>query len=258
MIQIILAISFLFPVGYKKNKKPPEKIRVEQNEPQWINYKSVRNKIKDNSFYADIVNHTHSNKNWGKDKLIAAHELTHVINADLGFEADITGLYIGNNKAIKFKEPKAKLSKVANKVPKCLRGDRYNLYLIDQRVYYEDYPLYVCDEWTAYRNETLVAIEESKNLDYKMDTAIACLEFSIFSMALCMTIKEDDPQWWKDNPDFKKFVAYYLKKSSETYKRSQLEPNLQWESDYLENIRTKPEAEVFRDFAKELTGEDLF
>jgi len=107
------------------------------------------------------------------DKINYAHEGTHGANATIRntfFPNTGDSLknvaYLLGDRAWVLEEPGTTLSAVAREVPGSLRGGEYQLYLIQQQRYWNDRPLYILDEWSAYRNGTLMGDEARySNLD---------------------------------------------------------------------------------------------
>ena len=87
------------------------------------------------------------------DPITWTHEGTHGVNARIRREKGspgIVGIYIGGLRCCLLEVPPIKLSDVAKAVPRELRGDIYTLYLVQQQRWWENDPLYVLDEWSAY------------------------------------------------------------------------------------------------------------
>jgi hypothetical protein len=86
------------------------------------------------------------------DRVTWTHEATHGVNARLRNEhrADI-GLYYLNCRGFVIPaSPRFTLADLANEIPTEKRGRLYQLYLKDQQRWWNDSPLYVLDELTAY------------------------------------------------------------------------------------------------------------
>lgn len=95
------------------------------------------------------------------DKMHYAHEATHGVNAGIrnSHGPRDNAAYLLGDRAWVMPEPSTTLSAVAGAVPRSLRGGGYNLYLQRQQRYWNDQPLYILDEWSAYRNGTLMGDE---------------------------------------------------------------------------------------------------
>ena len=97
-----------------------------------------------------------------RDKMTWAHEGTHGINSQIRNEntEKVGSAYILNNTA--WTAPQIQsvtLENVAKNVPDDIKGNIYNLYLISGQRWWNDSPLYLVDELSAYLNATRVGKE---------------------------------------------------------------------------------------------------
>src|SRR5207245_11321401 len=132
------------------------------------------------------------------------------------------GFSCGKNPAILLSGPRVKLSQLAAMIPESLRGSRYQLYCIEQKKYFEDHPLYLFDEWTAYTNGAYAGVEltEKNQLDMpRNDALIGPMEFSIYALGLAAAIQKHDPDYLRDNKQFRGFLAHELRRSIAIYRR---------------------------------------
>lgn len=230
----------------------------------WKEYKEVREKFNERDFFSDIGNHTNENKYY-LDRPTTAHEWNHGINSDIrnSVKGNFNAYYVGNDHAIWLPEPRTTLAKVSKFVPYTLQGSRFKLYLIEQQVYWNNQPLYIFDEFVAYRTSTIVAIEECKKKDIekggeRTDEAFSCLEFSIYGLAVCMAIKQDDPTYWEQNKEFRSFVGFMFIEAMKKYREAQEFQHLRWDDEDYWTAVTSEEGKPFRDLAREITGENIF
>jgi len=136
--------------------------------------------------YADICAHTNdvfkfgllspcgaayaTKKLYGSDVMTSAHETTHGINNDIangpgGHRSKCVGLYGLDDIAFYVPEPGITITDVARKTPKEYRGgicQVYDLYLVKQAASWGDRPLYLADEWYAYTNGAIVALQAAE------------------------------------------------------------------------------------------------
>lgn len=119
-----------------------------------------------------------------------------MISSELRTKPGINGFYIGDGVDVILEEPGIKLADVADSVPQDLRGWRFPLYMVDMRRYWNDQPLYVLDELNAYTWGARVAVDGPPV--ERTDAVSGCLEFSVYSVALCEAIKKGDPEYWGD------------------------------------------------------------
>lgn len=134
-----------------------------------------------------------------------AHETAHGIHATCRNKHTRNGrrvnaFYMRGGKVALVDEPKFLIRDVTRHIPQCLRGYRYTLYFRDQLRDWDDRPLYVMDEWTAYICGAECAVDDwqRRGIDTDEDSVSGSLEFSCYAVALYLTAKErgdaNDPQ----------------------------------------------------------------
>lgn len=184
----------------------------------------------------DCINHTNYWRQMSDRNLSTfVHECSHAVHADIrndkvkiiktkvGYlpipDPDFNrpkmgvgenGFYMLNNKAYKCKEPPIKKSQVAPYVHSQLRGFRFKTYITGQTAW-DNQPLYVLDEWSAYLNGTECAIELASMNDMAnkgTDISSGPVEFLMYSMGLVMAVRKLSPKWFDEEPDFMKFCSY--------------------------------------------------
>ncbi len=149
-----------------------------------------------------------------------AHETTHGINSRLRMElgSGYNAFYVLGNKAFVLREPNVKITQVAQQVPLELRGDQYQLYLVSQAGQWNDNPLYVLDEWTAYINGCIVEQElygsapndpQGFSIGHNVDSAI---QFSAYATALLQVVEQRDPNY-ADKAKLAEFIACNIDRS---------------------------------------------
>jgi len=98
------------------------------------------------------------------DVVTYGHETTHGVNSRIREEFKVdNGYYLLDDRCFTISDPNFTLREVAEAVPQDKRGRMYNLYLVEQSQYWNNKPLYVFDECTAYINGTIVGIELNKS-----------------------------------------------------------------------------------------------
>src|SRR5262249_19428711 len=118
--------------------------------------------VNDRGLYQDIYSRSPKNYLPQLDdigsRVTECHEATHFVNHQLRNESKPHGpsFYFGEGRVIAFKkQPDLRLQDVADEVPeKYRKWAIYKNYLVNQRAYWDDEPLYIFDEWSAYRNAT--------------------------------------------------------------------------------------------------------
>lgn len=143
------------------------------------------------------------------DLVTTAHEATHGANATIRNQqqaADpVNGFYLLNGTALVVKEPKFRKSLVVQYVPQALRGLRFNTYVQGMRDW-DDRPLYLWDEYTAYTNGALCAAQLKDRNEYTMswsDWAMGPLEFNVYALAVMAAAQQQDKDTYTAiGPDF--------------------------------------------------------
>ena len=91
----------------------------------------------------------------------------------------------------------------AHMVPQDLRGPSYQLYLVQQRRDWNNEPLYLMDEWTAYTNGTECGRElNAQGWDFEL---LQAHNFNVYCLYLAKAIQERCPDY-----DDKQFKAYLM------------------------------------------------
>lgn len=180
----------------------------------------LQQRTNENSFYGEILNRT-DNVISGHERATNAHENIHMINNYHRNRTKLQAFYItGEKKVFLTQEPKLFKNDVKKFIPRSLIGTRHKTYLEDAQDW-NGTPTYLMDEWVAYIGGAMVALEDYENKinrDYS-DRMCGALEFSIYTVALCMAIEEKDQQFWKDGVDFRNFVDKMLVKSCSVFHR---------------------------------------
>lgn len=175
--------------GYFKEIKMIEYIDVNEITVR-LDYKQVVN-TELGSVLGDIeaqLNPGHPYKD--NDRITWSHEGTHGINARIKNELcgpTQEGIYLGFKKAATLFSPGIKLANVAKAVPNELRGDIYKLYLVDQQRYWNDRPLYVFNEWSAYYAGAKYRLEH--NIKERGETCRYMMEAMMYSV-VCIKASE--------------------------------------------------------------------
>lgn len=232
---------------------------------KWTEFKAEKNLSNDawGVYLTDIENHLPWK--YGKqyrfdDKNTWAHETTHGIQAHLNNEwskadrngkRDVYWLYIGYDKAAGIPQPNIKISDISRLVPEKLRKSRFNLYLVEQRKYFENEPIYIFDEWVAYCNGAECGNELlNKKLvqkQNKTDELWSVVEFSVYATYVAISQKKNDPDY--DNKQLMEFLAFNLERSMKLYRDGMKHDCLNWDNnEYLEFLKTAPEASEWRGF----------
>ena len=89
------------------------------------------------------------------------------------------GFYILRDRAVLMQEPPTTLTAVAELVPRSLRGEVYNLYLVQMTDSWNEQPTYVFDEWTAYANGA--EARQALGIKDRAETVRYALEFCVYA-----------------------------------------------------------------------------
>ncbi len=114
------------------------------------------------------------------------HEDTHQINSELRNKYGIkyNAMYKGNREAFLLLEPKLTLTDVAINIPTVLQGMSYRLYLEQQARWWNDRPLYVLDELSAY-------LSGSRHPASEWSDYLQSFEFTAYSYYLLNIVPHD-------------------------------------------------------------------
>jgi len=131
------------------------------------------------------------------DRVTWAHETTHGLQADIRnarFEPEkkrpLNAFYHLDGRAILVREPDFKISTYAEKIPKAVRGIVFEQYIVKQLKWWDNYPLYPWDEWTAYTNGVACRIER-KDKENWSETQFM-LEMMVYSTYALVHIGENN------------------------------------------------------------------
>lgn len=218
---------------------------------------------KGESVYWDILSHS-VEAPYGDEhgRPTNAHETAHGIHSTYrnlyqkGLKARVNALYMLDGKIAIVKEPDFLLQHIAREIPQSLRGYRYQLYFVEQRKYWDDCPIYVFDEWTAYicGGETAVDDLEFNDIKADSDAVSGCLEFSIYAVATYLTAKARTPDYLKHEPQFKSVLYYNLTRAEDAfYSGREAFPSSKQEKLY-EALQSSPDAAPIRNCLKEEFG----
>lgn len=247
-----------------KIKKPGDINKYEKiNFLTFKSIKPIQNEL--GIVLGDIESHMPNNHIYvANNKVTWAHETTHGINSvlrnkhskiDTIFKTatetrpvygggSVNAFYVLKDRYIVLKEPDIKISDVANKIPQSLRGRSYDLYLITQQKDWNDYPLYIFDEWSAYTNGAACHLD--LKIDDRSDSILSMFNFNIYSICVAMTVKEQDKNY--DDKELKAFLRWNIERSFEYLNNDSLS------KEYLEKIKKSDDAQKFRTFCVNYFG----
>jgi hypothetical protein len=215
-----------------------------------------------NTIYSEVLSYS-KHKSFGNDhgRPTNIHETVHGINNYLNntfASQKVRGFYAGNGRAILLQQPDIKLSNVPSYIPTILREYRYKTYFVQLLNTWNDVPLYPIDEWSAYIAGAECAVDDFRNNikeKERFDSVSGALEFSIYCVALAISVKNDNSIYWYTYPEFKNTIHFYLIKSEKIFfEGKDIFPSKAQEK-LLYNLRTHEDAVYIRNFlATEFDG----
>lgn len=270
------------PKPEPKPEPPPEPKTVEPKFDNWPRVRNVTNE-KLGKILQDIDSHMPAGHQYSdSNKVTWAHETTHGINSNIRNKhqdaTKVNGFYCLNDRACVIYEPKTTIRAFAGTVPQALRGPSYNLYLVQQTSGWNDRPLYLFDEWIAYTNGS----ETGRELNHQgwYYELLQAHNFNVYCMYLAMHVKKTCPDY--DDTQMKAFMMWNIERTfrlaAPFEKREVTKPDAGGNPpgkhlhahdiplgnddsnptkealDYVNKVRTLPEAEVLRTFARQYFG----
>lgn len=155
----------------------------------WIELEKIR-EVGETGILGDILSHLPSNHHYGSSVHEGTHGINSIIRNKVGYDSN--GAYLLNNQAFHHKEPQGlRLRDVAKAVPEELKGSGFQLYLVKQRRYWDDHPLYVIDELSAYHNGTYRYLDQQD----RSNTLHSCrltIEFLGYLAIIVQEVREDE------------------------------------------------------------------
>lgn len=207
------------------------------------------------------------------DLITAGHEWTHFLNEYLSSLSGGRGsaYYILGGKYVTLADPQG-LRGIVPDVPMSLRGELYDLYLVQNSGNARVDPLYLLDEWTAYANDVTVAVDQlegGKPLNpfspgaIQPHTAGNVLEFMFYGFAVGMAVKQYDPEYYASQAGKKlrDFIVMSAERSLDIHSRA-----LEWSelsrgdlrnSALLRRFRNSADTAAMRAWVQSDLGEDL-
>jgi len=173
----------------------------ESTDPEWVAVPASRSY---NGVADDVRAHGGGND--------SPHEGTHQINSVIRnrYQGRMSAVYVLNDIAAVVENPSLTLTDLAHAVPADLRGDGYQLYLVDQAQYWNDWPCYVLDEWSAYIIGALGYREAGDGANYRLSKERA-REFANYVFVLLSLVQNTG----YDATQLDRIYGYLLARTSE-------------------------------------------
>ena len=211
------------------------------------------------------------------DQPTYAHEATHGLNACIrnkySTQGQVYGFYLLNGKAIYLNAPSSVTKNMAgNYVPQNLRNvagnkrfDYITGAIFTEQVppmpdFWENVPLYIFDEWTAYSNgarEAISMLDHGRSVGNTVMLGSGALEFMVYATALGIAIEKKNPSYLQSEPKFialYKHLATVLTHDIMTSKHNQVTDNSMRQ--YFKTFQTDSSASELRSWIKRNCGED--
>ena len=252
-------LGMLFSINVALLISPLLEREANVEQVDFIEVNQVSNIVQENSVYAGIINYSHDPTLDIKNRMTCAHETTHMINAGLRNSLkkgkNINVFYLPTGWACVIEEPNMRKSQVAQFIPSNVRGYRYSTY-VTGATEWDNQPLYLVDEWSAYINGAMVGIDDVNNNRYTdgwTDGVSGCLELSLYCVALSMAIEEYDKEYWNNNDHFKSFMKWNLQRAYNTYMIGKDYPEFKWDKqeEFFRRFQESPSTKEMRDFITE-------
>lgn len=200
IIKLLALLIFFLPVSLLANE--PKWIAVEPVKivtGLGVTLNDVESRLKDGHPYTHI------------SKITWVHETTHGINSLIRnkYKVGHNAFYVLDGKGIVFKEPKTTLTKIAGNIPPELRGPSYELYLVQQRKDWNDCPLYLFDEWTAYINGSICGVElNHEGWEYSL---LQAHNFNVYCIYTIKTVRDEHKEY--DVSSLDEFLKWNLNRT---------------------------------------------
>lgn len=196
---------------------------------------------------ADVDSHLPAGHPYSdEDRITFCHESVHGVNNAIRnkYGWKYNAFYVLNNKAILVLEPPTTIQKVANIIPKSWQGKVWQTYLVNQLGDWNDQPLYLGDEWTAYINGTLCGHELGIGGSRYASSMESSCEFIGYLIGLAYIIKKECPTY--DDKQFRAWFMYNAERIMNLYKNEA--------SERLELLRNSSDSMELRKFAYDYFG----
>ncbi len=209
--------------------------------PTFTNYPSIRNVGNLGPVISDTESHLPKRLSCIEDDVVGTvHYGTHFIHSELREKFRKPCFYVLENRVIVLQEnPRGTLSEVSKMVPISLRGEVYQLYLIDSQRWWNNEPEYIWDEFCAYTN----GAEARRQLCIRnrQETVRYMVESIVYSTAVVRVAKSKDKQT-------RAFLMWQIKRAMKIYNASGIR------STYLDRLRRSADATELRIYMRDYFG----
>lgn len=128
------------------------------------------------------------------DRVTYCHEMTQQLNSRVrnSFSSQVNAHYLGGGLFAVFPEPRVTLTIVARFVSAEYRNSTFQTYLLDSRQWWDHQPLFLIDEWSAFYNGTLAAVQLRVNPHGSQDRM---MWFCHYADCLIAAVRQHDPNY---------------------------------------------------------------
>jgi hypothetical protein len=259
-----VAVSPYTVIPYEGPETQTWPVEPQRIVPTFVEVEKFRN-VEGDSVYADVLSHSKEGA-FGNahGRATNVHETAHGIHSYLRNKyrremgKKVNGFYVLEGRGVIIEEPNMRKSRIKEFLPQNLRSYRYSTYISGQQAW-DDTPLYIYDEWAAYVLGGMTNIDDVQNGRYKggwTDGVSGCLGFSIYAVATCMAVKKYDPDYWRENDQFRNFTIWMLQRAEKTFKLGREMEQFKWDKqDKLYNeLLTSEAAAPMRAFIQDNLG----
>lgn len=233
------------PLTEEEFEQFKEELKAEKekkNIPQvtWTAWPKVRSISNLGKILSDIDSHMPMGHIYrDANKVTWAHETTHGINSNIRNSVRdgrrVNGFYGLEDRAAIIEEPKTTIRRVAARVPHELQGPSFDLYLRQQTGDWNDTPLYLFDEWTAYTNGSECGRElNAEGWYYEL---LQAHNFNVYCMYLAMEVKASCPDY--DDKQFKAYIMWNVERTFRLAKAFNASQALQLPPDRPELVKAE-------------------
>jgi exonuclease VII small subunit len=83
------------------------------------------------------------------------------------------------------------------------------------------------------------------------------MEFSIYALGLAAAIEKYDPDYLRENKQFRSFLAHELRRSLSIYRRGMKLDHFRWETKLARNLLRQDDCQEIRQVVQRLYGDEL-
>jgi hypothetical protein len=178
---------------------------------KWVELTTTKQFSHESTMVVDIESRLpHKHPCRDEDLVTWVHEGTHYLNSRVGEEHGRPGFYLTEGRAVLLEQPDLTLKQIADYIPEHDRRTIYDTYLVKQRQWWDDRPLYLLDEWVAYGNGTACRKSLNKTGKERIDTVRFALEMEVYVRYMAR-LAAKDPEY-QGIDDLNNFIEWHSKR----------------------------------------------